>query len=107
VSPFQFGFARIQRLLYLLFRFVDDRTGCRTLFRRQPALNARLAAETIDVSLPGRRIENGGLHPVTRTIDRRAFSAAPSSSALRAFSACCTCSFASLMTAPAAGRSCK
>lgn len=34
------------------------------------ALNARLASETIDVSLPGRRIENGGLHPVTRTIDR-------------------------------------
>ena len=33
-------------------------------------LNARLAAETIDVSLPGRRIENGALHPVTRTIDR-------------------------------------
>ena len=36
----------------------------------QQALNARLAAETIDVSLPCRRIENGGLHPVTRTIDR-------------------------------------
>lgn len=34
------------------------------------ALNAQLAAETIDVSLPGRRSENGGLHPVTRTIDR-------------------------------------
>ena len=34
------------------------------------ALNARLAAETIDVSLPGRRIENGGLHPVTRTLER-------------------------------------
>ena len=34
------------------------------------ALNARLAEETIDISLPGRRIENGGLHPVTRTIDR-------------------------------------
>lgn len=34
------------------------------------ALNARLAAETIDVSLPGRRIESGGLHPVTRTIER-------------------------------------
>ncbi len=33
-------------------------------------LNARLAAETIDVSLPGRRMENGGLHPVTRTIER-------------------------------------
>ncbi len=34
------------------------------------ALNARLAGGVIDVSLPGRRIENGGLHPVTRTIDR-------------------------------------
>lgn len=33
-------------------------------------LNECLAAETIDISLPGRRIENGGFHPVTRTIDR-------------------------------------
>lgn len=33
-------------------------------------LNQKLAAETIDVSLPGRRLENGGLHPVTRTIER-------------------------------------
>ncbi|WP_368875232.1 phenylalanine--tRNA ligase subunit alpha [Proteus penneri] len=33
-------------------------------------LNERLSAEKIDVSLPGRRIENGGLHPVTRTIER-------------------------------------
>ena len=33
-------------------------------------LNQKLAAETIDVSLPGRRIENGGLRPVTRTIER-------------------------------------
>ncbi|MGL9723819.1 phenylalanine--tRNA ligase subunit alpha [Sodalis sp. (in: enterobacteria)] len=34
------------------------------------ALETRLAAETIDVSLPGRRMENGGLHPVSRTIAR-------------------------------------
>ncbi|GLR63756.1 phenylalanine--tRNA ligase subunit alpha [Marinospirillum insulare] len=34
------------------------------------ALNARLAAESIDISLPGRGQEIGGLHPVTRTIDR-------------------------------------
>jgi phenylalanyl-tRNA synthetase alpha chain len=34
------------------------------------ALNEKLAAEMIDISLPGRRIENGGLHPVTRTIER-------------------------------------
>lgn len=34
------------------------------------ALNAKLAAETIDISLPGRVMEQGGLHPVTRTIER-------------------------------------
>ena len=33
-------------------------------------LEAKLAAETIDVTMPGRRIENGGIHPVTRTIER-------------------------------------
>ena len=33
-------------------------------------LNERLAAEKIDVSLTLRRIENGGLHPVPRTIER-------------------------------------
>ena len=50
--------------------------------KAQNALNARreelttaelakkLAAETIDVTLPGRRFENGGIHPVTRTIER-------------------------------------
>lgn len=37
---------------------------------QQAELEAKLAAETIDVSLPGRRIENGGLHPVTRTVER-------------------------------------
>nr|WP_067291329.1 phenylalanine--tRNA ligase subunit alpha [Marinobacterium profundum] len=34
------------------------------------ALNARLAAETIDVTLPGRGQELGGLHPVTKTLER-------------------------------------
>ncbi|QIQ21161.1 phenylalanine--tRNA ligase subunit alpha [Zophobihabitans entericus] len=34
------------------------------------ALNAKLASETIDISLPGKRMENGGLHPITRTIQR-------------------------------------
>ena len=33
-------------------------------------LEAKLAAEQIDVTLPGRTIDNGGLHPVTRTIER-------------------------------------
>ncbi|MFC6671818.1 phenylalanine--tRNA ligase subunit alpha [Marinobacterium aestuariivivens] len=34
------------------------------------ALNAKLAAETIDVTLPGRGQELGGLHPVTKTLER-------------------------------------
>ncbi|WP_406667936.1 phenylalanine--tRNA ligase subunit alpha [Gallaecimonas sp. GXIMD1310] len=33
-------------------------------------LNAKLAAEQIDITLPGRRQNLGGLHPVTRTIER-------------------------------------
>jgi phenylalanyl-tRNA synthetase alpha chain len=33
-------------------------------------LNQKLAGETIDVSLPGRGASRGGLHPVTRTINR-------------------------------------
>jgi len=34
------------------------------------ALNAKLASETIDVTLPGRGEGVGGLHPITRTIQR-------------------------------------
>ena len=34
------------------------------------ALDARLATETIDVTLPGRDAARGGLHPVTRTLER-------------------------------------
>lgn len=33
-------------------------------------LNARLASESVDVTLPGRGHTNGGLHPVTRTLER-------------------------------------
>ncbi|KXX63375.1 phenylalanine--tRNA ligase subunit alpha [Marichromatium gracile] len=36
----------------------------------QAALEARLAAERIDVTLPGRGIPAGGLHPVTRALRR-------------------------------------
>lgn len=34
------------------------------------ALNAKLAAESLDVTLPGRGTGVGGLHPVTRTLER-------------------------------------
>ena len=36
----------------------------------QAVLNAQLEKEKVDVSLPGRKVEIGGLHPVTITIDR-------------------------------------
>ena len=34
------------------------------------ALQARLASERLDVSLPGRGQSSGGVHPITRTLDR-------------------------------------
>ena len=34
------------------------------------ALDARLGTETIDVTLPGRNAARGGLHPLTRTLER-------------------------------------
>ena len=37
---------------------------------READLNARLAEEALDVTLPGRRAATGGLHPVARTLDR-------------------------------------
>ncbi|MCK3657200.1 phenylalanine--tRNA ligase subunit alpha [Pasteurellaceae bacterium Pebbles2] len=36
----------------------------------QAALNAQLEKERVDVSLPGRKVEIGGLHPVSITIER-------------------------------------
>jgi phenylalanyl-tRNA synthetase alpha chain len=37
---------------------------------QQQALNLKLAAESLDVTLPGRGLGVGGLHPVTRTLER-------------------------------------
>ena len=39
-------------------------------FLQNEELEKSLAAEKIDVTLPGRTLEKGGLHPVTRTIER-------------------------------------
>lgn len=36
----------------------------------QEALQQRLSSESVDVSLPGRGQDSGGLHPVTRTMER-------------------------------------
>ena len=35
----------------------------------EESLNAQLSSEAIDVKLPGRRKSQGGLHPITITID--------------------------------------
>ena len=42
----------------------------RKLVLEEEALNARLKNETLDVTLPGRKMDTGSLHPVTRTARR-------------------------------------
>ncbi|TEA27020.1 phenylalanine--tRNA ligase subunit alpha [Candidatus Schmidhempelia bombi] len=42
----------------------------RKAFFEQQVLNAKLASERIDVTLPGKTMPQGGLHPITRTIVR-------------------------------------
>ncbi len=42
----------------------------RKLVLNEKQINARLAAETIDITLPGRGLAKGGLHPVTLTMNR-------------------------------------
>lgn len=49
---------------------VQDALNTRKVHLESAELNNRLAKETIDVSLPGRRMDNGGLHPISRTIER-------------------------------------
>ena len=47
-----------------------ERLQARRVALEAAAREARLARERVDVTLPGRRRASGGLHPVTRTIDR-------------------------------------
>ncbi|ASP39338.1 phenylalanine--tRNA ligase subunit alpha [Bacterioplanes sanyensis] len=49
---------------------VQDAINARRAALESAALNAKLAAETVDVTLPGRAMQEGGLHPVTRTLER-------------------------------------
>ncbi|MGG5873714.1 phenylalanine--tRNA ligase subunit alpha [Pseudomonas peli] len=49
---------------------VQDALNSRKATLEQAALSAKLAAEKIDVTLPGRGPVSGGLHPVTRTLER-------------------------------------
>ncbi|AFU97769.1 phenylalanine--tRNA ligase subunit alpha [Simiduia agarivorans] len=49
---------------------VQDQLNLRKQALEEAEINAKLASETIDVTLPGRGQETGGLHPVTRTLNR-------------------------------------
>ncbi len=49
---------------------VQDALKARQVILEQAELNAKLARESVDVTLPGRRNSVGGLHPVTRTMQR-------------------------------------
>ncbi len=49
---------------------VSTALGERKALLENAALDARLASERIDVTLPGRDGGRGGLHPVTRTLER-------------------------------------
>ena len=49
---------------------VQEAIEARKLHLQNAELEAQLAAEKIDVTLPGRGQRSGGLHPVTRTLQR-------------------------------------
>jgi phenylalanyl-tRNA synthetase alpha chain len=49
---------------------LQDAIAARKTVLENAALDARLAAERIDVTLPGRNADLGGIHPVTRTLER-------------------------------------
>ena len=49
---------------------LNDRIESRRATLAEAALNARLEREALDVTLPGRGIDRGSVHPVTRTIRR-------------------------------------
>ena len=54
----------------LIKQAVVEGLGARQQVLEAAALEAQLAAEAIDVTLPGRGASTGGLHPITRTIER-------------------------------------
>ena len=49
---------------------IGDALAARKIALDDAALEARLATESIDVTLPGRNATSGGLHPVSRTLER-------------------------------------
>jgi len=60
--------AKINAVKQLLNEQISDRK----VTLQQAAIAEQLAAESLDVTLPGRREDLGALHPITRTIERMA-----------------------------------
>jgi phenylalanyl-tRNA synthetase alpha chain len=57
-------------LINVIKQELQDLIGARKAALEGAAIEAKLAQETIDVTLPGRGQSTGGVHPVTRTIER-------------------------------------
>ncbi len=51
-------------------RTLQDAITTRKTSLDRESIDAKLSSETIDVTLPGRGEENGGLHPITQVIER-------------------------------------
>ncbi|MFT3761807.1 MAG: phenylalanine--tRNA ligase subunit alpha [Pseudoxanthomonas sp.] len=49
---------------------IGEALSARKAVLEDAALDARLAGETVDVTLPGRNRERGGIHPISRTLER-------------------------------------
>ena len=49
---------------------IADAIALRKSALEKAGLDRRLASERIDITLPGRHAERGGVHPITRTLDR-------------------------------------
>ncbi|WP_411834337.1 phenylalanine--tRNA ligase subunit alpha [Pseudoxanthomonas mexicana] len=49
---------------------IAEALSARKVVLEDAALDARLAGETLDVTLPGRNGGRGGLHPISRTLER-------------------------------------
>jgi phenylalanyl-tRNA synthetase alpha chain len=66
------GAQRAQRgkQLNVVKQAIEEALRLREAQLRQAQLDERLAQESIDVSLPGRFVQSGGLHPITMTIER-------------------------------------
>ena len=57
-------------LINVVKQELQDLIGARKIALESVAVAVQLAAETIDVTLPGRGQSTGGIHPVTRTLER-------------------------------------